>query len=57
MIPIIVLIVTILYAILQVGICIALIVRWRKMSKIEKIILDEDLDTLFMKTEDEDLEL
>jgi len=55
MIPIIFLIATILYAILQVGICIVLIVRWRKMSKIEKII-DEDLDTLFMKTEDEDEE-
>lgn len=53
MIPIIVLIVTILYAILQVGICIALIVRWRRILKIEKII-DEDLDTLFTKTEDEE---
>lgn len=55
MIPIIVLIVTILYAILQVGVCVAWIVRLRKMSKIEKI-LDEDLDTLFMKTEDENEE-
>lgn len=56
MIPIIFLIATILYAILSVGVCVAWIVRLRKMSKTEKII-DEDLDTLFMKTEDEDLEL
>jgi hypothetical protein len=56
MIPIIFLIATILYAILQVGICIALIVRWRKMSKIEKIILDEDLDT-FCEGKNDDLEL
>lgn len=54
MIPIIVLIATILYAILSVGVCVAWIVRLRKMSKTEKIILDEDLDTLFMKTEDEE---
>lgn len=55
MIPIIVLIVTILYAILQVGICIALIVRWRKILKIEKII-DEDLD-MFCGDKNDDLEL
>lgn len=55
MIPIIVLIVTILYAILQVGVCVAWIVRLRKMSKIEKII-DEDLDT-FCEGKNDDLEL
>ena len=56
MIQIIVLIVTILYAILQVGICIALIIRWSKMSKVNKIILDEDLD-MFCGGKNDDLEL
>lgn len=55
MIPIIFLIAIILYIILSVGVCVALIIRWRKMAKIEKI-LDEDLDILFMKTEDKDEE-